>query len=158
MKLSNTAIISLKPKYAKKLFEGEKKIELRRTRTRLQTNDLVLVYVSAPVKALTGAFRVKNLIEDLPNNLWSITQDGAAITREEFDEYYAGATRGVAIFIEEVFVFSQAINLENLRRKWPTFFPPQIYRYLTQEEVSHLYKVDILQKKAIDATYQMWLF
>ena len=89
---SNILLLSIRPEYANKIFEGKKKVELRRVRTRLKTGDLVIVYVSSPEKALVGSLEVERVItvENLPkeiNNLWKQVKEQSGIKRKQFDKY-----------------------------------------------------------------------
>ena len=77
-------LISIKPKYAEQIFNGEKTVELRRVKTRLTTGDLVLVYVTSPKQALIGYFKVEKviLVENLQDNLqkfWQQVEDSACL-------------------------------------------------------------------------------
>jgi predicted transcriptional regulator len=137
---SNILLISIRPKYATKIFyENTKNVELRRVRTRLQSGDLVLVYVSYPEKALLGSFEVERVIvENLPkslNKLWNQVENKAGIKRKEFDRYYEGASVGVGIFFNQVKIFPQRLELERLRKQLPNLRPPQSYRYMTDGEL-----------------------
>ena len=58
-------LLSIKPKYADKIFNGTKTVELRRICPKVTEGDLILVYVSSPVKALVGEFEVKKIVEAL---------------------------------------------------------------------------------------------
>lgn len=135
---SNILLLSIKPKYANQIFAGTKQVELRRVRTRLQTGDLVLIYVSSPEKALVGSFEVEQVIvKDLPehlNQLWYEVKEKAAVERKTFDRYYQGASVGVGIFCKNIQRFRKPIHLDTLRIKQPHIVPPQCYRYLTQGE------------------------
>lgn len=143
---SNILLLSIKPKYAEKIFSGQKKVELRRVRTRLNSGDLVLVYVSSPQKALIGFFEVEKVVvkENLPqelNNLWELVKKYASIEREAFMSYYQGSYLGVCIFVKKTRRFSAPIELQILREKFGYFFPPQSYRYLTGAEIKVLEKL-----------------
>ena len=52
----NFLLISIKPEYAQKILDGEKTVELRKTRTRLKPGDIVLVYVSSPQQVIAVFF------------------------------------------------------------------------------------------------------
>ncbi|BAY46758.1 hypothetical protein SAMD00079811_43710 [Scytonema sp. HK-05] len=138
---SNILLLSIRPKYAKKIFEGNKKVELRRVRTRLDKGDLVLVYASSPQKALIGSFEVDRILEipiqkfpeDL-NKIWNKVSKKAEISRQEFDIYYAGASLCVCIFLKNVQLLPTPINLTRLREEFSDFRPPQSYHYLTENE------------------------
>ncbi|HYW22088.1 MAG TPA: ASCH domain-containing protein [Nodularia sp. (in: cyanobacteria)] len=135
-------LLSIKPEYAAKIFTGQKTVELRRVRTRLNTGDLVLVYVSSPQKALVGTFEVESIqeteITELPkdlNKFWKQIKNYAGISPKEFQTYYQGATVVVGIFFTNVKIFEVPIHLDQLRQKIPQLKPPQSYRYVNENEM-----------------------
>ena len=74
--IGNALLLSIHPEYAEKIFDGTKRVELRRVRPRLQNGDLVIVYVSSPVKAVCGAFRVDNVVAGTaPDKLKALPKD-----------------------------------------------------------------------------------
>ena len=126
----NAILMSIKPKYAKKIFDGTKTVELRRIQPKyLQTGDLVFVYVSSPIKSLVGAFKVARIIKEPIVDLWKAVQHEAGISFEEFENYYQKTQSGVAIFISDILVFSTPIELADLKQAAEGFYPPQSYRY-----------------------------
>ena len=64
----NTLLISIHPEYAKKIFEGTKRVELRRIQPKIFEDDLVVVYVTSPVKRSFGAHLQWNACL---SNLWN---------------------------------------------------------------------------------------
>ena len=63
--MPNTVLLSIKPEYADKIFyQKTKKVELRRVFPSLDKDDLVIVYVSSPKKAVVGYFKVKKIIKN----------------------------------------------------------------------------------------------
>lgn len=139
----NILLISIKPEYANKIFSGEKTVELRRVRTRLQTNDLVIVYVSSPRKALVGYFKVEKVTieENLSlriRDFWQLIKRNACLDYRTFIKYYKGASIGVAIFIREPHKFRHPIPLEILKKEVNDFYPPQSYHYLDNEYIGVL--------------------
>ncbi|MEO1430612.1 MAG: ASCH domain-containing protein [Cyanobacteria bacterium J06633_8] len=137
---ANILLLSIKPKYASKIFSGEKTVELRRVRTRLTIDDIVLVYVSSPTKALVGLFEVENIIQkriELRHDIktyWNLVHEKAGISSQDFEKYYQGASFFVGIFLRNPKKFDVSINLESLRKQIPEFTPPQSYRYLKEQE------------------------
>ena len=123
-------LISVRPKYAEKILSGYKKVELRRVRPkRITIGAIILLYVSSPVKSLTGAFRVSRIVREPINKLWKSVQAIACMTREEFYAYYEGAPYGIGIYFNEYMLFQDPIGLGELRIKIEKFNPPQGYRY-----------------------------
>lgn len=133
-------LLSIKPKYAKQIFETKtKKVELRRVRTRLKEGDIVLVYVSSPAKVFLGSFEVEDVIEREVSrkelkNFWNKFQDSVGITQQEFNSYYKGASVIVGIQIKNISLFENPVELERLQEKLSYLRPPQSYRYLEEKE------------------------
>lgn len=123
-------LLSIRPKYADLIFSGKKKMELRRTRPRIGKDDLALIYVSSPVKSLVGAILVTNVVELPPEALWAKARKKAAVTRVEFDEYFAGAEKAFAIEFSRCWELVEPVSLKTLRARRRGFHPPQSFRYL----------------------------
>lgn len=128
-------LLSIQPHHAEKIFNGTKRVELRRVRPRVVAGDLVLVYVSTPIKALMGAFEVKAVVEASPRKLWQAVASDAGLTRGEFFKYYSGASLGFGIRLRKVWSLPEPVALTSLRRNWRSFRPPQSYQYLSNAEV-----------------------
>lgn len=131
-------LLSIRPEFAEKVFNGTKRVELRRTRPRISTGDLVYVYVSSPMKALVGMFEVKTVISGFIPELWHQVQHTCGITYDQFSKYYAGARQGFGITISDSWFLPRPLGLNYLREQWTNFWPPQGYRYLSTEEVQRV--------------------
>jgi predicted transcriptional regulator len=135
--MSSNILLSVRPKYANKIFERTKTVELRRVRPKLlEEGDLVLLYVSSPVQALVGAFKVDKIIEKPLKGLWRIVRNKAGITRQEFDNYYDGVSVGVGIFfkVQDVQKLDEPITLDILKKQ--SFHPPQGFRYCRASDIA----------------------
>ncbi|MFZ2444802.1 MAG: hypothetical protein WAW37_00450 [Syntrophobacteraceae bacterium] len=135
MSSQNAVLLSIRPKYAQKIFNGTKTVELRRTCPRVQKGNLVLVYVSSPVKALAGFFKISQIIKETPERLWHLVGPDAGISKPEFDNYYSGAAIGFGICIDRVRRLNNPVSLEWLKVKWPGFLPPQSFCYIGRPKV-----------------------
>jgi predicted transcriptional regulator len=127
---ANAILLSVQPKYVEKILAGEKKVELRRIRPRLQKGDLVIIYASSPVMAVLGSFMVDHVVTRHPSELWPAVEHFACISRKEFDTYYKGSRLAVAIFFLKAQPVNKPLRLGEIRERWPEFHPPQGYRYL----------------------------
>lgn len=135
--MNNTAsplLISLKPDYADLVFQGLKTAELRRRISGDIVNRDVFVYVSSPVKKLRGGFKVGQVWEGSPEQIWSEVSRMAGVTRQVFDKYYQGANVAFAIQIIDVWEYVNPRSLEDLRHQFPGFVVPQSYRYAKVNE------------------------
>lgn len=131
-------LISIHPKYAAKIFEGTKTVELRRAFPSARPINMIVVYVTTPVKAVAGVIRVERVVAHSPRGLWTIVKDKAGVTRQEFSEYYSGTDIGYGIFIKDVVELARPIPLSALRDCWGNFQPPQSYRYLSQAQLTEV--------------------
>ena len=114
---NNAILMSIRPQYANKIFDGTKTVELRRVKPKvLQEGDLIFVYVSSPVKSLVGAFSVDSVMEKPLLALWKNVKDSAGISRSDFFSYFQGVEKGVAIFIKDVWLLPKPVHLSNLQK------------------------------------------
>ncbi|XGV94915.1 MAG: ASCH domain-containing protein [Leptolyngbya sp. BL-A-14] len=150
-------LLSIRPKYADKIFGGIKEVELRRTRPRLCEGDLVIVYASSPKKALIGTFEVERIIQKPLNELWREVQGKASISYEDFCCYYEGLSVGCGIFLDNTHYFNKPIELERLRREWDNFRPPQSYRYLKPSEINLVENIANFDMSKFSRFYQTTL-
>ncbi|MEH2144540.1 ASCH domain-containing protein [Nostoc sp.] len=154
---SRVLLLSVRPKYAEKIFEGLKEVELRRIRPRIQEGDLVIVYASSPKKALIGAFEVHKVVQKPLEDLWDEVSEKAAISYSEFCLYYRGLSVGCGIFFEKTYNFPRPVQLEILRQEWNNFRPPQSYRYLKPREVDIVESITQFDINKFSRTYQTTL-
>jgi len=127
-------LLSIKPCFAEKIFHGNKRVELRKVRPRVQSGDTVFVYVSSPTKALVGSFRVTRVVEATPKSLWRKVGSRSGITRKEFDGYYDGTPIAYGIEFDSPIEFPRPVPLAVLKDRLHRFSPPQCYQYLRNDE------------------------
>jgi predicted transcriptional regulator len=125
-----TLFLSIKPTFASKILRGAKTIELRRVRPNVTPGDTVLIYSSSPEMALLGSAWVEEILGGAPRDLWSQVKDQAGVSRQEYDEYFSGASMAIGIRLGSVQRLSRPIPLRELRERWPWLRPPQSYRYV----------------------------
>ena len=127
-----TLVLSVKPRFAEKLLEGDKTVELRRVLPRrIAAGDFLLIYSTAPETRFVGFCRVAELLLDSPRALWPKVERSAGVTREEYLRYFGEASRAVGIQVEQPVRLLDEISLEDSRRHAPDFRPPQSFRYLS---------------------------
>ena len=134
-------LLSLKPCYADLVFGGLKKAELRRRITPHITNRDVFIYVSSPIMALRGGFRVGEVWHGPPEKVWRMVSELAGVNKLDFDTYFEGQTIAYALEITEVWTYSQPISLDTLRGKFSNFAVPQSWRYVRTDEYQFFQKM-----------------
>ena len=134
---SNAIVLSIRPQYAKKIFEGIKTVELRRTCPKhIRKGTLVLIYVSSPVQSLAGAFKIEEIVKKPLGVLWDLVKDYAGIGKEDFDEYFQDINTGIGIFFKEVWFLNEPIKIQDWAEQGISFQPPQGFRYATIDELA----------------------
>lgn len=126
--------MSLKPYYADLVFDGLKKVELRRRVVSKAMNTCVFVYVSSPTMELRGGFRIGQVWSGPPEEVWRSVYDRAAVDRSAFDAYFQGQSIAHALEIKDVWEYEVPIGLDALRSLFENFVVPQSWRYVKAEE------------------------
>jgi predicted transcriptional regulator len=119
------ALLSIKPQFALRIFEGVKQYEYRRSIFRRPVRR-VIVYASAPIQMVIGEFVVDEVICDDVMSLWEQTSGRAGISAEEFFRYFDNRESGYAIRIGKYIKYRKA------RPLLETYgvAPPQSFVYL----------------------------
>jgi len=119
-------LLSIKPEFALRIFEGSKRYEYRRTIFKRGEVTTVVVYASAPIKKVIGEFEIGDILHEEPLVLWAKTGDQSGITKKRFLEYFDNKTTGYAIEVKEARTYDMPIRLNELMVPWP----PQSFAYL----------------------------
>ena len=127
-------LLSLKPCYSDLVFEGLKRAELRRRSLKHMERRSVFVYVSSPVKKLSGGFRVGRVWTGSPEHIWETVSSLAGLDKSDFDAYYSGQSIAYALEIRDVWQYTNPVKLEDLRGLFKNFVVPQSWRYLRPDE------------------------
>jgi predicted transcriptional regulator len=120
-------LLSIKPEFAEKIFDGRKCFEFRKSLYKRQGVHTVVVYVTRPVGKIVGEFDVSGVVHGSPDSLWEQTADGAGITREFFQTYFQGRERAFALAIGAVRRYESPLEPDDLIED---FAPPQSYMYV----------------------------
>jgi predicted transcriptional regulator/GNAT superfamily N-acetyltransferase len=137
-------LLSIKPKFANKILEGDKLYEFRKTKFNSKKNiNKIYIYSSSPVKKIVGSFRIEKVFEDTPSNLWDNFNEFGSIEKQDFFEYYKQKETGYAFKIKDLEVFETPIDPNEIFEK---FVAPQSYCYLKDEDTSKIQKDSISPK------------
>ena len=122
-------ILSIKPQFAKKIFEGTKKFEFRRSIFKNPNVKCVIVYASAPISKIIGEFEIEGIIHNELNSLWKETKDYSGITKDYYFNYFEGKDFGFALKIKNAKKFSEYFSI---KEKYG-LLPPQSFAYVKEE-------------------------
>jgi predicted transcriptional regulator len=122
-------VLSIKPEFAFKIFDGTKKFEFRRSIFKNGDIKSVIVYASSPVQQVIGEFEIDEVLNyDLPT-LWDMTQEFSGISEKFYYDYFANKKRGFAIKIKNTKKYS---NPKCLKEDF-NLSPPQSFAYWTDK-------------------------
>jgi predicted transcriptional regulator len=131
-------LISIKPRFARAILDGDKRFELRRFVPRFTAGDRALIYASSPVRRVVGAFTVGELATGSPEEVWqAIGGRGSGLSEQGFLAYMGQAARCAAIEVRAPRRFEPPLALP--------FRPPQSYQFLREEVPEHRELVTLVQ-------------
>lgn len=129
----NPVLISVHPFFAAEIAAGRKRVEFRRRWPNKPTGVLV-IYATAPIKAVVAVVEVAEVKRSSGTHLWELCKSlGGSITRARLREYMQGLDGGVALVLGHTFVPELAVSPQVAFGD--DFVPPQSFRYLQPEEV-----------------------
>ena len=119
-------LLSIKPEFALKIFEGSKKYEYRRNIFKRTDVTTIVVYASEPIKKVIGEFEIDGIIHERPQVIWEQTGEQAGISKETFLDYFKDKTKGYAIKVRDARKYDAPVPLSRLI----VVSPPQSFAYL----------------------------
>lgn len=122
--------LSIHPEHVKSIVEGRKTVELRKRKPSIDPGARVVIYATMPKCEVVAVATIEAIHVGEPSKIWRDWGELAAVSRRLFNDYYDGAEKAVGIHLSNIAVLSMPISLQELRRHWDGFQPPQQYRYL----------------------------
>jgi len=122
-------ILSIKPEFAKKIFEGSKKFEFRRTLFKSQNVEKVIVYASSPISKVIGEFEIENIYFENIDSLWEFTKEFSGISKKYYIDYFEGKTSGYALEVKKPVLYKDFLSIVDVYG----IKPPQSFAYYSKE-------------------------
>jgi type I restriction enzyme S subunit len=122
-------LLSIKPEYAARIVEGEKKYEFRKRVFRRKDIELVYIYSTSPICKIIGTVTAERILEGSVEEIWEICSSYSGITEEEYFCYFEDKKKAFAIEIKEVRVFTEPIDPDIV---FENFRPPQSFCYFSE--------------------------
>lgn len=119
-------VLSIKPEYAFKIFDGSKKFEFRKSIFKNQNVKSIIVYASSPVQKVIGEFEIGKIFNHDLDTLWSLTKEHSGISKDFFYEYFSNKQEGFAIQVKN----KKKYNEPKCLKKDYNLHPPQSFVYL----------------------------
>lgn len=122
-------LLSIRPEYVEKIFNGEKRYEYRRQIFKRDVNK-VIVYATQPEGKIVGEFSIEAVLHDGLDKIWHLTSKYSGISYSFFKSYFQGKEEGYAIKIGKVTLYNQPIDPKKIDE---TFKPPQSFCYIEKD-------------------------
>ncbi len=121
-------LLSIKPEYVKKIFDGTKKYEFRKSLFRRSDIKFVVIYASAPIKRVVGEFEIDDILSDDVNAVWEKTKRYSGISKEFYNSYFQKKKVANAIQIGHLtkYKVTRALSYYNLTQA------PQSFCYISE--------------------------
>lgn len=121
-----TVLLSIKPEFAEKIFDGTKKFEFRKSIFKNTDVQKVVVYASSPVQQVIGEFTIDSILNDDVDTIWEQTARYAGITRDFYLSYFAHKEKAYAIKIRKTKRYAKARRLSDYNLQ----VAPQSFAYV----------------------------
>lgn len=119
-------LLSIKPDFAERIFNGSKKYEFRKAIFKNPDVKTVIVYASSPVQQVIGEFEIETILCDAPENLWQATREHSGISEDFFFNYFSERNVGFAIKVKN----TQRYQNPKCLRTTYNINPPQSFCYV----------------------------
>ena len=121
-------LLSIKPEFVKKIFDGTKKYEFRKTLFKRNGVSIVVIYASAPIKRVVGEFEIDNVLSDNVDSVWEQTRNFSGITKEFYQSYFYQKKIANAIQIGNIVKFDKYKTLSDYKINQA----PQSFCYISE--------------------------
>ncbi len=121
-------LLSIKPEYAQKIFNGQKKYEYRKRLFKNNGINSIVVYVTKPVGKVIGEFEIEEVLEDNPMVIWEKTKKYSGLSKKDYMKYFEGNEKGFAISIKNATVYKKPLDLKELSSTIKS--APQSFMYI----------------------------
>lgn len=119
-------LLSIKPKYAEMILDGEKQYEFRRAIFKSSSVKKIVIYASSPISKVIGEFEIDCILSLDIAELWMRTKEYSGIDKDFYDSYFEGKDVGHAIKIKRVKRYSRYKELHEFEIKRA----PQSFAYI----------------------------
>ncbi|MCD7872969.1 MAG: ASCH domain-containing protein [Clostridiales bacterium] len=124
----STILLSIKPEYSSRIFEGTKKYEFRKHLAKKKVNKII-VYSSYPEQRIIGEVEVIDILSLKPTPLWEVTKNEAGISRAKFRAYFKGCEKAYAYKLGKFKKYDTPKTLVEFGIKKP----PQSFLYIEEK-------------------------
>ena len=137
--MGKALIVSIKPEFAEKIFNGTKSIELRKSTPNVLPGDAVIIYCTDPIKAVLGICIIKEILKLKPSVMWKNHNCLLGIDQKRYKTYYENSDVAIGIVLTSICKLEKNISLSTIKEMFPMFQPPQTFRYYKKSTLFKTY-------------------
>lgn len=123
-------LLSIKPEFVEKIFDGSKKYEYRKILFKRNDINVIVIYASAPVQRVVGEFRIKDIFSESVDILWERTKEHSGISKEYYMSYFQHKDVANAIEIGSM----KKYNKMKLLSDYNIVQAPQSFCYISDQD------------------------
>jgi predicted transcriptional regulator len=118
-------LLSINPEHVANILNGTKTFEFRKRKCK-DTVDRIIIYSTAPEKAVVAEAVLGETITGAPREVWDKTERGAGISYDFFEAYYEGKDTAVAYELAEIIPYDKPKQLS----EFGVQYAPQSFVYI----------------------------
>src|ERR1700760_4597826 len=123
--ITRDLLVSIHPRHASNILNGEKTVELRRRfPARTTRGALALIYSTAPVQAVVGVARIKDVLKLPVSTILKEYGAAACVSEAEVEAYFSGLREHYVILLEEGRPLKRHLSVTDLYSRFG-IVPPQ---------------------------------
>lgn len=124
-------LLSIKPKFASLIYEGDKSFEIRKVIPNCHSGQRILIYETSPVCAITGYCLYGGFICLSPEDAFSEYSQYLGVSQSEFNEYCGNRSYIVLWRLLRPCHFSFRYDLKIIGLN----HPPQSFQYISDDDL-----------------------
>jgi predicted transcriptional regulator len=145
-------LMSVRPKFAEKIIDGSKSIEVRKRFSDKWVGHDAVLCATKPLSSLVGRTTIRSVTKGHPDNIWVRFQSQIGCSRKEFDLYVGDASEVAAIGLGDIRPYETPVRVGQLAQMLcRRLLAPQSYFEATFERNSDwkraLYLANLLQRQ-----------
>jgi predicted transcriptional regulator len=111
--MQTRVLLSIKPQFADKILNGDKKYEFRRLLYKSPNVEKIIIYATSPIMKVIGEFDVAMVHSMEIEALWEKTMEYSGIEKQYYDSYFKGKETGHAIEVKHATRYSEPKTLKD---------------------------------------------
>jgi predicted transcriptional regulator len=112
--LASGLLLSIAPRYATQIMNGEKSVEIRRRFSAKWIGSRVVIYSTAPTRTILGEATIRDVITEDPDLAWCAFKGSLGCSHHEYLDYVRGCKKVFALMLGDVTPYREPIPISQL--------------------------------------------